>query len=331
MREQRALRATNQALRNQTVEQQRLLREAQLFRTLLDNSHDAVHIIEPHTLRILDINQQGCLELGYSREKLLRMTVFDFAPELNASGVSRVLAQLKETGSAIFESVHRRQDGTTFPVEINLRQVHLDHTYHVAVSRNISDRKQSEEALRQSEADLHRAQSIAHIGSWRFDLLQRTGSFSAETYRILGLSPTSLLTYQDAMEKVYAEDFTKVSMEWAKSLSSGTFDLEHRIVLSGHVSPEVRWVRTRAQLEYDADHRPLLAVGTLQGHFRKQALRGKIARVRAGGRKRRRHDCGGRPRLSLHPGKSGVPSLLEKDLRPGHRSFRRRNGPWGLI
>jgi PAS domain S-box-containing protein len=260
VQEHRALRASNEALRQKNQEQQHLLHELQLFRPLLDNSNDAVQVIEPVTLRLLDVNQRTCLELGYTREELLQMTIFDISDGYSENDREAVMEQIKAAGFATVERIRRRKDGTTFPVEVTIREAHLDRTYGVVVSRDISQRKQSEEALRQREADLNRAQSVAHIGSWRFDLLQQTVSFSNETYRIIGLPIGFPLTPETAQAKIHFYDLPQLLADWRQALASGTLDAESRIWRYG----EVRWVRTRAQFEYDAQGTPVLAVGTVQ-------------------------------------------------------------------
>jgi formate hydrogenlyase transcriptional activator len=148
---EKALRATNEELVQTARERERILHELTLFRTLLDQSNDAIRVVDPETLRFLDVNERACVELGYSREELLSMTVFDIAADADESSRARVQQQLREPGFAIIERVHRRKDGTTFPVEVNLRKVRLDREYVVTVSRDITARKRSEERLREFE------------------------------------------------------------------------------------------------------------------------------------------------------------------------------------
>src|SRR5258708_7837480 len=148
VRAEKALRATNEELVKTARERERMLHELTLFRTLLDQSNDAIRVVDPETLRFLDVNERACVELGYSREELLSMTVFESAPKADESARARVQQQLRGPGFAIIETVHRRKDGTTFPVEVNLRKARLDREYVVAVSRDITVRKRSEERLR---------------------------------------------------------------------------------------------------------------------------------------------------------------------------------------
>ena len=151
---ERELRESHEKLLQSTRLQERSVRELILFRALLDQSNDAIQVIEPGTLRFLDVNDRTCLDFGYTREELLSMTVYDIAPGFDEMQRGKVLEQIKESGSAIFERVHRRRDGTTFPVEVTVRQVHLDQTYGIAVARDITERKRAEARLREYEKAL---------------------------------------------------------------------------------------------------------------------------------------------------------------------------------
>ncbi len=126
-------------------------RALRLFRTLIDNSNDAVEVVDPETLRFLDVNEKACKDMGYTREDLLGMTVFDIDPNADEPCRRAVLDELRDSGFVMKQSVHHRKDGSTFPVESSLKLVRLDRDYIVTVSRDISERKRAEEALRSSE------------------------------------------------------------------------------------------------------------------------------------------------------------------------------------
>ena len=109
VRAEKALRDANEQLLKTTQEQERTLHELTLFRTLLDQSNDVIQVVDPETLRFLDVNERACVELGYSREELLSMTVFDIDRNIDESWRAWVRQQTQELGFAIMERVHRRK------------------------------------------------------------------------------------------------------------------------------------------------------------------------------------------------------------------------------
>jgi formate hydrogenlyase transcriptional activator len=133
------------------TEQKQADQSLRLFRALIDQSNDAVDVVDPDTLRFLDINEKACKERGYTREEMLSMTVFDISPEVDETHHAKVRATVRDSGYATFQVNHRRKDGSMFPVEVSLRCVQLDRSYVIAVCRDISDRNKVESALRESE------------------------------------------------------------------------------------------------------------------------------------------------------------------------------------
>ncbi|MGA9526543.1 MAG: PAS domain S-box protein [Terriglobales bacterium] len=147
----KALLEENARLEQITREKELMIHELKLFRTLLDESTDAIEVIELGSLRFLDVNQSSCVQLGYTREELLSMTVFDIDPNITPASVARTLDQLQQSASLALEGVHRRKDGTTFPVEVSLKRVVLDREYVVGVSRDITERKLREGRVQEYE------------------------------------------------------------------------------------------------------------------------------------------------------------------------------------
>jgi PAS domain S-box-containing protein len=149
---EKALHDSKKKLAEHASSQDLMLRGLQLFRTLLDHSNDAIEVVDPATLRFLDVNERSCVDLGYSRSELLSMTVFEVDPQLTPERLAKTNEYLELTGSQILETVHRRKDGTTFPVEVNVRRVQLeDRKYLVAISRDITQRKLRDDRLQEYE------------------------------------------------------------------------------------------------------------------------------------------------------------------------------------
>jgi PAS domain S-box-containing protein len=135
----------------QFIERKRAEEELRLFRALIDQTTDGIEVIDPESGRFLDVNEQSCVSHGYTRDEFLSMGVLDIDPVAAGKPWGEIVGQLRLTGHRTLESLHRRKDGSTFPVEINVNSIRLDRDYMVAVVRDITDRKRAEDSLRQSE------------------------------------------------------------------------------------------------------------------------------------------------------------------------------------
>jgi len=141
--------AIRRALEEKALREERVRVEEslKLFRLLVDQSNDSIQVVDLETMCFLDVNARACMSLGYSREELLSMRVYDIDPTVDESVRARLDHTLRKSGSAVFQTLQRRKDGSTFPVEVSMKYVHLDRSYVVCAIRDITERKEAEEAL----------------------------------------------------------------------------------------------------------------------------------------------------------------------------------------
>ncbi len=108
--------------------------------------------------RFVYANCKACQYLGYSLEDLLTLTVHDIDPNVPAEVWPKHWEELKQRGSFSFESQHRTKDGRLVPVEITVNYLeYAGKEYNCAFVQDITDRKQAEQALRNSAAELARS------------------------------------------------------------------------------------------------------------------------------------------------------------------------------
>ncbi|MBD0335401.1 MAG: PAS domain S-box protein [Cyanobacteria bacterium Co-bin13] len=117
------------------------------FRTLVSQAADAFFVIDAEG-RLMDVNQQACESLGYSRQDLLSLRMLDIQPDLTQAAFQQLWVALKPGLYLAQEGQHRRRDGTTFPVELRLGMVELGRQPLIlALARDNTQRKKAEAAM----------------------------------------------------------------------------------------------------------------------------------------------------------------------------------------
>ncbi len=137
------------------------------------------------------------------------------------------------------------------------------------------ERGLAEEALRQSEANLNRAQEVAHIGSWYLDVADNQLTWSDEVFRIFGLPKGATLTYEAFLSAVHPDDREHVDKAWTNALRGAPYDIEHRILVDG----ELRWVNEKAQVEFDTGGQALRGIGTVQDITQLKLAQDRLVRI----------------------------------------------------
>jgi PAS domain S-box-containing protein len=129
---------------------EKTLRESEArFRNLFELAADALWLHDKG--RIIEVNQQACLSLGYAREELLQLQVSDIEVGLGPEKLASIWREDSHSTTS-FIGLRRRKDGSTFPVEIRSSRFSLGgRNLRLAAARDITERQQKEQALAESE------------------------------------------------------------------------------------------------------------------------------------------------------------------------------------
>ena len=144
---------------------ERKLAEESLRRTQLSVNHatDQVFWTTPDG-RFVFVGDSTCRQLGYSREELLDMSIFEVDRTLSRDWRSS-WEMVRQRGSFTYEGVHRAKDGTDVAVEVNANYIrHNGQEYSLVFARDISERKRNEELLGVSQEKLEQARIMEAIG-----------------------------------------------------------------------------------------------------------------------------------------------------------------------
>ena len=220
--------------------------ELKLFRNLVDQSNDALFIIEPESGEYLDVNETACRYLGISKDDLVGMKVSDIDGNLTKKREWRKHSkQVIKEGSSVRESYYRRHDGTTFPVEINIKYTTIaNKNYFIAIARDITERKKSD-----AELDMSR-QQLQNLFENLDDVFY---SFDVKRDILLEISPTCYVIFgrkQNDFIKdrwlwknlIHPEDVKKEDDVWKQVRSGTPSEVQYRIIKP---DGEIRWLNEK--------------------------------------------------------------------------------------
>jgi|GEM_PF-4391576 len=212
------------------------------YQLLADYSRDILIFLDA-TGRIIEANVGAYATYGYSSEELLSMHVEDLRAAVGPSNPPVPFSSVLEEG-ARFESVHRRRNGTTFPVEIVAQPAELmGERLVLSVIRDVTDRATTEAALRNSEQHFRAlAESLPQM-VWTCNATGECDYLSRQWIKYTGVPEDRQLGYR-WLEQVHPEDTSKLVTAWTDSVAAGTaFDCEFRICRSDGL---YRWFKSRA-------------------------------------------------------------------------------------
>ncbi len=128
-----------------------LRRSEEKFRTLFESATDGLFIVDMEG-KIIDINRTAYERLGYSKEEMLSMQISELDhPDFRETLPGR-MEHVRKHGWCVCESAHLRKDGSVMPVEINARIMDFGgKRVFFSVIRDITERRQAEDALRRNE------------------------------------------------------------------------------------------------------------------------------------------------------------------------------------
>ena len=168
------------------------LRSSELnFRTLFNHAGDAI-FIRSLDGRFLEVNEEACTRLGYTRGELIGKDLEDIEPETSPQGMQERVQKLRRLGHVVFESQYRCSNRIFLPVEVSIRLFEFNGRQSILeVCRDISDRRRAAEERSQLEEQLRQIQKIESIGQLAGGIAH---DFNNLLTPIIGYAEVSLMT-----------------------------------------------------------------------------------------------------------------------------------------
>lgn len=205
------------------------------FRAFFEESPVGMIITAPDGT-LLRVNGAFCTLLGHSADELQVVSWTDLThPDDLAQSQEALRALLVgEANKWDMEKRYRAKDGRWVWTLVSIgvhRGTDGDPLYFLTHVQDVNDRKAAAERLRTRERQLADAQSIAHVGSWEWDIANNRVTWSDELYRMYGLPPETAASYEAFQERVHRDDRDRVARIIARGLADRvTVDYEWRLV-----------------------------------------------------------------------------------------------------
>lgn len=244
---------------------QEALRDSEIrYRALMENSVEAIYLYELDTRQVVMTNPAFLKLLGYKPEDLSNLTLYDIVANERES-VDLFLEKVISDGGIFMGERHwRHKTGRIIPVEVTANRLQqADGDLIFVVGRDISERKQAEETLREKEHLLLEAQRIGQIGSWSYDISAGLMKFSEEMYRLLDVQPEDFHhDTQDFLALVYPSD-RAAAAQWLQDMKAGlqARKLDFRLFRK---NGELRYLQCGGAIDYDQTGKPRRFIGTTQ-------------------------------------------------------------------
>ncbi len=199
------------------------------YRMLFDEAADGILItdLDGH---YTDVNPAACRLLGYPREELLGMGIRDVIPQADWGRLENDRDHMLVGETVVSEWQVCRKDGVWLAVEVSARI--LDDGRWQAQMRDVSERHRAAEALRRSEATLARAQRVAGLGIWDWNVLTDEVTRSAELFVVFGRKPDENFKGRGQMRpQIPPDDGARLELLIQRALRENKpYVLEHRVI-----------------------------------------------------------------------------------------------------
>jgi PAS domain S-box-containing protein len=254
------LRRAKELLEEEITERKRTEDTLLLSQFCIDRAAIGIFQLSLDTGQILRLNDAACRSIGCSAAELGAMTIFDVDPSLTRQRYDELQSMVDESGSMTFETVHRRKNGTTYPVEVTTNNLEFqDKKYGFVFFKDISERREAEEALRESE---QRYRTVAdYTYDWEY-WIAPDGSFnyvSPSCKRISGYSAEEFIANPGILTTIiHPEDRPKFERHLQNlsngEASPGSHEEDFRIIRR---DGSERWIAHDCQQAFAADGRYL--------------------------------------------------------------------------
>ena len=240
------------------------LRESEeRYRAVIEQATDGIYLLDAGTRRLVETNPSFQNLLGYTASELEGMEVYDFVAHERADVDSTIRRTLERRRRLVGERKYRRKDGTIVDVEVSVSVIsHGGREVICTIVRDVTERKQAEEELREAEERFRSAFGDAAIGMALVGTDGRWLQVNRSLCRLVGYPEEKLLT--KTFQDITHPDDLEADLGYVRRMLDGeiqTYQMEKRYL---HRDGRVVWISLNVSLVRDAEGNPLYFISQMQ-------------------------------------------------------------------
>ncbi len=257
--------ALRRDLKNRKKTKQKLIESESLLRTIIETEPECIKMVDENGLLLqmnpagLQIIEADSLEqiLGHSIANIIVPEYLDSFKQMHQQVLAGKSSQM-ELEIIGLKGTHKWIETHSVPMQLNGKMVHLAH------ARNITNRKNTEQMLRESKLFLNETQKIAHLGTYILDIKNDIwissdildSIFGIDSHYDKSIQGWKSIIHPDYIQPLYDYFINEVIVNKTK------LDKEYKIIRQQ--DNEVRWIHALGEVQFNDNHEPIKMIGTIQ-------------------------------------------------------------------
>lgn len=201
----------------------------EIFDFVIEKSEDAFFLADSNG-QFVFVNKKACTSLGYTQKELLTLHVFNINPDIHEEEWKEFLYRTQKKENDLFETKHKKKDGSEFPVEVNLTCMeYVSKDYMLAFVRDISERKKYEELIQKQNYEYKTLLKTTLEGYWTVDRSGHIIEVNSAYCKMSGYTEAELLNmHVSDIEVIESPEETNSHLEKVMRKGSDLFTSTHR-------------------------------------------------------------------------------------------------------
>lgn len=245
-----------------------LLESEERYRKTFETILDAIVITRLRDGKYIDVNKGFERLSGFSREEALGKTSIELNIWRDPADRQRLFEKIKQNGICRqLEADFNNKNGHFFNGLMSASHIKInDEDCIISITRDITEQKKAERAIRVSKRRLAKAEQVAHIGNWNYEVATGAITWSDELWRIFGREPGAVALNYDTLLSWIRPDFRAFHDEYMARMlklkpGESLEDLSYCLV---RPNGEERWVEVKVETTFANNGQPLSFFGIVQ-------------------------------------------------------------------